>query len=87
VAEVRGYRYDQVCGDNYAYDQVLQDSFDWVPQVGRAGGPQRGEAVRRRGWQLGCACDVPAHVTVTSLDEFNGMLGIYDSPHPRPRHG
>lgn len=35
----------------------------------------------------GAHADVPAHVTVTSLDEFNGMLGIYDSPHPRPRHG
>ena len=30
VAEFRGYRYDQVLGEFYPYEQVLQDSFDRV---------------------------------------------------------
>ena len=30
VAEFRGYRYDQVLGEYYPYDQVLQDAFDRV---------------------------------------------------------
>jgi 2-haloacid dehalogenase len=30
VAEFRGYRYDQVLGEYYPYEQVLQDSFDRV---------------------------------------------------------
>ena len=30
VAEFRGYRYDQVCGEYYPYEQVLQDAFDRV---------------------------------------------------------
>jgi 2-haloacid dehalogenase len=30
VAEFRGYRYDQVLGEYYPYEQVLQDAFDRV---------------------------------------------------------
>jgi 2-haloacid dehalogenase len=30
VRQFRGYRFDQVCGDYYAYEQVLQDSFERV---------------------------------------------------------
>lgn len=30
LAEFRGYRYDQVCGEYYAYEQVLQDAYDRV---------------------------------------------------------
>ena len=56
VAEFRGYRYDQVRGEYYPYDQVLQDAFDRVCRKwGIEVGPQRGEAFRRRRQELGPA--------------------------------
>ena len=66
----------------------LQDSFDpvcrrWGVQADPNAGKRFADGVA--GW--GAHADVPAHLTVTSLDGFNGTLGLYDSPHPRPRHG
>ncbi|MEA5455132.1 haloacid dehalogenase type II [Sinomonas sp. JGH33] len=50
-AMFRGYRYDQVCGDYYPYEQVLQDSFDrvskrWGLDPVEGAGAEFGEAVR-----------------------------------------
>ncbi len=45
VAEFRGYRYDQVCGEYYPYEQVLQDAFDRVCRKWRIeSDPERGQA-------------------------------------------
>lgn len=53
IRDFRNYRYDQVCGTYYAYEQVLQDAYDracdkW--NLGRTedAGKQLGDAVR--GW-------------------------------------
>ena len=44
LAEFRGYRYDQVCGEYYSYEQVLQDAFDRVcKKWGVAADPNAGK--------------------------------------------
>jgi 2-haloacid dehalogenase len=60
VAQFRGYRYDQVCGDYYAYEQVLQDAFErvcrrWGIQADPNGGKRLADGVRSFGPHL----DVP----------------------------
>ena len=55
VAEFRGYRYDQVCGEYYPYEQVLQDAFDRVCRKwGIESDPTRASARRGR-TELGSA--------------------------------
>jgi 2-haloacid dehalogenase len=54
VAEFRGYRYDQVCGEYYAYEQVLQDAFDrvcrkWGIESDPTAGKRLGDGVRSWG--------------------------------------
>jgi 2-haloacid dehalogenase len=54
VAEFRGYRYDQVCGEYYAYEQVLHDSFErvcrrWGLEVDPNAGKQFADGVRSWG--------------------------------------
>ena len=61
VAEFRGYRYDQVCGEYYPYEQVLHDSFErvcrrWGLAVDPSAGKRFADAVRS--W--GPHADVPA---------------------------
>jgi 2-haloacid dehalogenase len=61
VAEFRGYRYDQVCGEYYAYEQVLHDSFEricrrWGLEVDPNAGKRFADGVRS--W--GPHADVPA---------------------------
>ena len=61
VPAFRAYRYDQVCGDYYAYEQVLEDSFTrvcrrWGLQVPEGSGKEFGDAVRS--W--GPHADIPA---------------------------
>lgn len=51
-AMFRAYRYDQVCGDYYAYEQVLQDAFDrvckrWGLERTEGAGAQFADAVRK----------------------------------------
>jgi 2-haloacid dehalogenase len=57
----RGYRYDQVCGEYYAYEQVLQDAWvrtcrKWNLEYDDTAGAKFADAVR--GW--GPHHDVPA---------------------------
>lgn len=64
VAEFRGYRYDQVCGEYYAYEQVLHDSFEricrrWGVEVDPNAGKRFADGVRS--W--GPHADVPAPLT------------------------
>ena len=64
VAEFRGYRYDQVCGEHYPYEQVLHDSFErvcrrWGLEVDPNAGKRFADAVRS--W--GPHADVPAPLT------------------------
>lgn len=59
-AMFRAYRYDQVCGDYYAYEQVLEDAFNrvcrrWGLEPTEGAGARFGNAVR--GW--GAHDDVP----------------------------
>lgn len=54
VAEFRGYRYDQVCGEYYPYEQVLQDSFErvcrkWGIEADPSAGKRFAEGVRSWG--------------------------------------
>ena len=61
VAEFRAYRYDQVCGEYYAFEQVLQDSFDrvcrrWGVDAAPDAGKRFADGVRS--W--GPHADVPA---------------------------
>lgn len=61
MRDFRNYRYDQVCGSYYAYEQVLQDAFDrvcrkWNLERTADAGAQLGAAVRS--W--GAHDDVPA---------------------------
>ena len=61
VAEFRGYRYDQVLGEYYPYEQVLQDAFDrvcrkWRIQSDPTAGRRLADGVRS--W--GPHPDVPA---------------------------
>jgi 2-haloacid dehalogenase len=61
VIDFRGIRYDQVCGDFYAYEQVLQDAYaracaKWGLEVDPTAGAQFADGVR--GW--GPHDDVPA---------------------------
>ena len=61
VVDLRGYRYDQVCGEYYAYEQVLQDSFErvcrrWNVEADPNAGKRFAEGVRS--W--GPHADVPA---------------------------
>jgi 2-haloacid dehalogenase len=61
VVDFRGLRYDQVCGDYYAYEQVLQDSYaracrKWDLEVDPGAGKRLGDGVRS--W--GPHADVPA---------------------------
>lgn len=51
LAEFRGYRYDQVCGEYYAYEQLLQDAFDrvcrrWGIEADPTAGQQFADGVR-----------------------------------------
>jgi 2-haloacid dehalogenase len=51
MRDFRNYRYDQVCGSYYAYEQVLQDAFDrvckkWNLERTEDAGAQLGAAVR-----------------------------------------
>ncbi len=61
VAEFRGYRYDQVCGEYYSYEQVLQDAYarvcrKWNLPVDPGAGKRFADGVRS--W--GPHDDVPA---------------------------
>jgi 2-haloacid dehalogenase len=61
LRDFRNYRYDQVCGSYYAYEQVLQDAYDrvckkWNLELTEDAGKQLGDAVRS--W--GPHDDVPA---------------------------
>ena len=61
VAEFRGYRYDQVCGEYYPYEQVLQDAFErvcrrWGIEADPSAGKRFADGVRS--W--GPHPDVPA---------------------------
>ncbi|MEU0457121.1 haloacid dehalogenase type II, partial [Streptomyces sp. NPDC006129] len=54
VKEFRGYRYDQVCGDYYPYEQVLQDSFErvcrkWAIKAAPDAGKRLADGVRSWG--------------------------------------
>jgi len=60
MRDFRHYRYDQVCGEYYAYEQVLQDAYDrvckkWNLEPTADAGRQLGDAVRS--W--GAHSDVP----------------------------
>ena len=59
--EFRGYRFDEVCGDYNAYEQILQDSFDRVCKrwgIGPTEVPAQQFAEAVRSW--GAHEDVPA---------------------------
>ena len=59
LRDFRAYRYDQVCGDYYAYEQVLHDAFDracrkWRLAVNDDAGARFAEAVLALGAPWGC---------------------------------
>jgi 2-haloacid dehalogenase len=65
VADFRAIRYDQVCGEYYAYEQVLQDAFDrvcrkWDLEADPNAGKRLADGVRS--W--GPHADVPAPLKV-----------------------
>src|SRR3990170_3697106 len=80
VAEFRGYRYDQVCGEYYPYEQVLPEAFVHVSSPTRYDPLPMHDMGFRNLVLLDRGYDpVPPGydlVTVKSLDELNTMLGI-----------
>ena len=84
VPAFRAYRYDQVCGDYYAYEQVLEDSFTrvcrrWGLQVPEGSGKEFGDAVRS--W--GPHADIPAPLKKLAGDKPAEPNAVCFSVQPR----